>query len=316
MKKPKLSPSLVLFVLAPAIGELLSGSSPPLEFFNPIAFFLLASLYGSGAILMRELKVRWKKDFRALLLLGAAYGILEEGLMVKSFFDPEWVDLGVLGVYGRWMEVNWVWTEMLVIYHAVFSITIPVVLVELAYPERKGDSWIGKRTFAGLVALLAFVTALGYFFLTPYIPPLTHYLIAMFAMFLFIYIAYKIPSESQNAKEKKADKPKLFWTAGLVSTTVFFLLFWAGPNFINTPIVLMLFGVAFVFGMLKLLGGFDWENPESATSRLAIVAGALSFLIFLAFLHELNGVFGMSLVGLTAIIGLLLLKRKMMGRCR
>lgn len=30
------------------------------------------------------------------------YNILEEGLMVKSFFDPSWLDLGVLGVYGGW----------------------------------------------------------------------------------------------------------------------------------------------------------------------------------------------------------------------
>lgn len=30
------------------------------------------------------------------------YNILEEGLMVKSFFDPSWLDLGVLGIYGGW----------------------------------------------------------------------------------------------------------------------------------------------------------------------------------------------------------------------
>jgi len=83
------------------IGELLSGSAPPTEFFNPIVFLLLASLYGSGAIVVRELKIRWKKDIRAVLLLGAAYGILEEGLMVKSFFDPGWMDLGILGTFGR-----------------------------------------------------------------------------------------------------------------------------------------------------------------------------------------------------------------------
>ncbi|MEM3699791.1 MAG: hypothetical protein QXL57_02845 [Candidatus Bathyarchaeia archaeon] len=264
---------------------------------------------------MRELKVRWKKDFRALLLLGAAYGILEEGLMVKSFFDPEWVDLGILGVYGRWMGVNWVWSEMLIIYHAVFSITIPIVLVELAYPE-KNDIWIGKRTFAGLTALLTFVTALGYFLLTPYIPPLTHYLLVILAMFLFIYVAYKIPSKNYKVKEKKTGKTKLLWIAGLGSTIIFFLLFWAGPNFINFPIFLMLLGIVLVFGMLRLLNSFDWDNPKSATSQLAIVAGALSFLIFLAFLHEINGIRGMSLVGLASIIGLLFLRRKLKSQDR
>jgi len=38
------------FLLSPAIGELLSGSAPPLEFFNPFGFAMLASLYGSGAV--------------------------------------------------------------------------------------------------------------------------------------------------------------------------------------------------------------------------------------------------------------------------
>jgi len=35
MRIPKPPPAIVLFLLAPAIGELLSGSAPPLEFFNP-----------------------------------------------------------------------------------------------------------------------------------------------------------------------------------------------------------------------------------------------------------------------------------------
>lgn len=309
MRKPKLSPAFVLFVLSPAVGELLSGSSPPLEFFNPIVFLLLVSLYGSGAVLMRELKARWKKDFKALLLLGAAYGVLEEGLMVKSFFDPGWVDLGILGVYGRWLGVNWVWVEMLIVYHAVFSITIPTVLVELAYPEKKNDSWIGKRTFAGLTVLLAFVTALGYFFLTPYVPPLPHYLLAMLAMFLFIYAAYRNPSK--NKETKGAGRTKLFWIAGFASTASFFLLFWAGPYAIDAPVFLMILGIALAFGMIQLLNRFDWDSPASAPSQLAIVAGALSFLIFLAFLHELNGMFGMSLVGVASIMGLLLLRRKL-----
>lgn len=102
----KISPAIVLFFLAPAIGELLSGSAPPAEFFNPIGLLLLSSLYGSGALLARELKLIWKKGYVSLFILGAAYGVIEEGLMVKSFFDPGWMDLGVLGVYGRWLEVN------------------------------------------------------------------------------------------------------------------------------------------------------------------------------------------------------------------
>ena len=121
-------PVLVLLVLAPAIGELLSGSSPPLQFFNPVFFLLLVGLYGCGALLVRETVARYQLNAVGVLLLGAAYGIVEEGLTCKSFFNLHWTDTGFLSVYGRGWGVNWVWTFGLTVYHAVVSITVPASL--------------------------------------------------------------------------------------------------------------------------------------------------------------------------------------------
>ncbi len=104
-------PVLTLLVLSPAIGELLSGSSPPLQFFNPLFFMLLVGLYGCGALLVRETVALHRLNAAGLLLLGAAYGIVEEGLMCKSFFNPHWTDTGFLSVYGRAGGVNWVWAS-------------------------------------------------------------------------------------------------------------------------------------------------------------------------------------------------------------
>jgi hypothetical protein len=182
----------VLFLLSPTIAELLSGSAPPTEFFNPFTFLLLTSLYGSGAILARELTLRWRKGIISLLLLGAAYGIIEEGLMVKSFFDPAWPDLGILGTYGRWAGVNWVWAEMLTIYHAAFSIAIPILLVELIYPSRRKELWVGDRTLKSFAALLAGVVLLG-FILLPYRPPIPQYILTALLVVLLIFTAKKIP---------------------------------------------------------------------------------------------------------------------------
>ena len=88
--KRRVPPALVLFLLSPAIGELLSGSSPPREFFALFGFTVMALLYGGGVLTAKELKVRWGKGMGSLLLLGAAYGVLEEGLMVASFQNPGW----------------------------------------------------------------------------------------------------------------------------------------------------------------------------------------------------------------------------------
>jgi hypothetical protein len=59
----KILPPLVLFFLSPAIGELLSGSSPPAEFFTPFGLTVMAVLYGGGALLAREAVTRWKRGW-------------------------------------------------------------------------------------------------------------------------------------------------------------------------------------------------------------------------------------------------------------
>ena len=156
-------PVLTLLVLAPAIGELLSGSSPPLQFFNPVFFLLLVGLYGCGALLVRETVARRQLNAAAVLLLGAAYGIIEEGLTCKSFFNLHWTDTGFLSVYGRGWGVNWVWTFGLTVYHTVVSITVPVFLTEALFPLRAQEPWLRRRGWAiagtslGLVVILGFL---------------------------------------------------------------------------------------------------------------------------------------------------------------
>ncbi|MFN2225993.1 MAG: hypothetical protein ACK2UY_06790, partial [Anaerolineae bacterium] len=83
---------ILLLLLSPLAAELLSGSAPPAEFFTGWAI-LLVTWYGLGAILCRELSIRWRSGLAGLFLLGAAFGILEEGILIKTFFDPNAIDL-------------------------------------------------------------------------------------------------------------------------------------------------------------------------------------------------------------------------------
>jgi len=81
-------PWLTLLLLAPVLGELVSVHQTPLEFINPLNFIILSLPYGFGALICRELVVRWKKGWLSLLLLGVAYGVYEEAIVVYSVFDP------------------------------------------------------------------------------------------------------------------------------------------------------------------------------------------------------------------------------------
>ena len=311
----KVPPALVLFFLSPAIAELLLGSSPPSEFFSPFSLLLLCSLYGSGALIVRELKIRWNKGFVSMFVLGAAYGIIEEGLMVKSFFDPGWMDIGVLGVYGRWLGVNWVWAEWLTIYHAIFSIAIPITLVELAYPEIKGNSWLSARKFLGVTILFGAVVIFGFFFLTAYRPPLPQYLSSAVIMSALTFLAWKIPLETGKNGRLKPWGPRRLLLLGFLTATALFLLFMAGPYIISQPIVLMATGCALVLAIFGLIKRFDW-NERTLYHKFSMVAGALAFLIMLAPLQELDrsrpdDTRGMLIVGIIALLMLFCLRKRL-----
>jgi len=146
--------------------------------------------------------------------------------------------------------------------------------------------------------------------MTEYRPPPLQYLLVTAAMSLFIYASYRVPARRQTEGTGKTAKPRILFILAAAGTTAFFLLFWAGPHIINSPIIIMLLGMVLVFGPIKLLMSFNREGPLPASSRLAVIAGALSFLIVLAFLEEFQA-FGMAFVGLGAIVGILLLKLRM-----
>lgn len=143
-------PVICLLLLSPGIPEYISGSSPTSAIvLNPPTFaFQLAAnlgLYGPGVLLVREAMVRWNKGWATVLLLGAAYGILEEGVALATLFNPHANPVGKLGIYGHWLGVNWVWVAGILPVHMIFSISLPILLLGLAVPGTKGQRLLSRR---------------------------------------------------------------------------------------------------------------------------------------------------------------------------
>lgn len=309
----RIPPVLVLFFLAPAIGELLSGSAPPAEFFTVFGLFGLGALYGGGAILARELALRWGKRWPTILTLGLAYGIVEEGLMVKSFFDPNWMDLGLLGVYGRWAGVNWVWAVMLTLYHAVVSIAIPILLAELIYRERRDEPWIGRRGWIGFSAGLIFIVLLGFFGLTTYRPPLLPYLLAAAAVVALYRLARRQPVRWGEPQPEAVWRPIWLALLGFTAMLFFFLLGWVFPQIGLPPLLNILAFIGLAWGAWRLVRRASGEGAWDDAGRLALASGALGFFILIAPLSELDAArldnpAGMTLVALAALAFLVWLR--------
>jgi hypothetical protein len=148
-----------LFVLSPLIAEYLLGSLP-MQMITILP--LMAMLYGSGAILVREYVRRANLGWPALLLLATAYGLTEEGLISQSLFNPNYLHLRLLD-YG-WIPAlgtSPVWVVYVIGIHVFWSISVPIGLTESLFPEARDRPWLGwfgVTVFALLLILAAVAT--------------------------------------------------------------------------------------------------------------------------------------------------------------
>ena len=154
-------PIVCLALLTPGIPEYLSSSSPLLALVvNPAWFFVGLAInvgqYTAGALLVREALIRWGKGWPSGALLALAYGVTEEGLGDNTLFRSTHGGDGVLGHFGRYLGVNWLWSCGVLTYHVIFSIGLPILLLGLALPATRGRSLLGRR---GIVVGLASVGA-------------------------------------------------------------------------------------------------------------------------------------------------------------
>jgi hypothetical protein len=154
-------PVVCLAILTPGIVEYLSTSSSLLLLVeSPVLFLIFLAVnvgqYTAGALLIREARIRWGKGWATVGLLGLAYGITEEGLGDNTLFRNTHHADGVLGWYGHFLGVNWVWSVGVLLLHVTVSIAFPIILLGLALPSTRGRSLIGRRGIA-----VAFLTLIG-----------------------------------------------------------------------------------------------------------------------------------------------------------
>jgi len=151
----KIGPILVLFVLSPIIAELLSGSTP-VSRSEQLIFESL--FYGSAALLIREFVRRRNLGWFSIILLGIAFGIIEESLLLQSSFNPHFLNFDLS--FGRFLGVNWVWSEIIIINHSIWSITIPVLLAELIFADRNNKPWLSSFGI-GIFTILYLLSSFG-----------------------------------------------------------------------------------------------------------------------------------------------------------
>lgn len=304
--------ALTLVVWAPAAAELLTSSAPPFVFFVPWVFVLFALLYGLGALLIRETAVRLRLGWPAVLLLGAAYGVLEEGLGAKSFFDAHWRAIGPLGEHGRAFGVNWVWSIGLTGFHAFYSVGLSLLAMDTLWPAARGRAWLGKPGLSlaallfGLDALLFYQKGNERFANSP-----AQSAGCLLVILALIGAALSMPRRREEPRETAILSWKRSFAVGFAAALLFTALLYffprTGASAWWTGALLIGLFVSIASLLRRWTSGARMSLPRAA--GFGLLAGTYAFYAAQAPLQEFNparpdSAAGMSLVGAAAAAGL------------
>jgi hypothetical protein len=225
-RKRGIWPALGLFFLAPIVAEFLLGNMP-ISMLGLLA--ILAPMYGGGALLIREAVRRMGRGWPSILVLGLAYGILEEAFLDQTLFNPDFLSLHLhlldpayissLGI-GAW------WTIFVLTLHTVWSISVSIALAEALVPDRADTPWLGN---IGLV-IVAVLFALACTAMTlnsirrdahHFVASSSQFTWSAIACLVLIAIALSLPRHDRGRAAGTVPSPWLLGIAAFISGMIF-----------------------------------------------------------------------------------------------
>ena len=271
-----MAPVLLLLVIAPLVAEFLLGdvtlaSLPALVLFIP--------LYGGGAVLIREVVRHRGGGWPAIVVLAAAYGVVEEGLATQSLFNPDYAHQHLLSSgFIPALGIAIPWTVHVLSLHVIWSICTPIALVECMFPDRSTTPWLrtpGLIVIAGLYVLGVVATFAVTWAEYRYVASAGRLIgAAIIAVILIIagMLLTSLRRSSQAGIQASRPAPRA-WIVGIfaaVAASILVVAPWI-PNAIESTLTFLVIEAAAVITITRWSRRPGWRDRQI----LALAAGAL-----------------------------------------
>jgi hypothetical protein len=196
---PRTKAFLTLVFSTPILTEIVSGNTPAHALLDPrVALFLLMA-YSLPLLVLRELALRWGLSTPGVFVLGLAYGIWNEGLLARTLLRYQHVPIARFDHYVCAAGFNFSWAALIVPWHALLAILFPLALVAGLFPSEAQATWLGKRVFAALAAVLIALIL----FLSIVRKPHPQMLACLFAMAALVFVSWLFRGRQALSSRRK-----------------------------------------------------------------------------------------------------------------
>jgi hypothetical protein len=285
--KSRLLNLLTLVLISTVMAELLSGSTTLSRISQLIPQFFL---YGSAAVLIRGLVRRLGLGWRSIILLGFAFGLFIEGLVLQSIFNPHFLGLDI--TLGRSAGVNWIWAEYLTGLHCFWSITGAILVTEIIFSTEKQEPWVGKTGLwiSGIILLLIsvafhflFVFKISHFDAAP-----IYFIVCAILIAAIVFMALKMPRQTADIVGGSGPVGYSFAVITVITLAAGILWFLGMDTVLNlkgVPVWIPLFGGPLLLTLyFTLLDKWKLVNINSDIKLLAVASGLLGADLLLGYL--------------------------------
>ncbi|MGU3437725.1 hypothetical protein ACNHUS_32515 [Actinomycetes bacterium M1A6_2h] len=275
--------ALFLAVATPVVAEVAFGSTPITLSWLIV---LWIPLYGGGVVLIRELVVRSGRGWPSIVLLALGFEIVEDGIGLQALTSPHLYGAADWGV--RVLGVNVTYWEANVLYHAIFTVAIPIVLTTLMFPREKNRPYLGVPGTAATAAVAVAGVVLLRFAVPPsqdpgYQAPLPFVVGCVVGVALLGVVALRVfPRRTMHRTHRPlVSLPWLYVASFTASVSVLWLTFRSfgssQPAFTHGAVVLVPMVTALVIVSISAAALRYCATSDDWTRRhtLAVVGGAL-----------------------------------------
>jgi len=282
------APIAVLVFLSPVLAELLLGV---VRISNVWLLIPEMGVYGFAALIIREVARRRQRGWGTILLLGIAYALAEECVILQTSFTPQFFPPAFSANFGWAFGVQWIYLVAMLWYESVYAIVLPISLTELLFPAQRDELWLNRRGLA-VAAVIFVLSSIGVWWLWSHvglqkygtssyqIPP-ANIGIALVAIVALLISTLLLPSHAR-ARRTATRRTWPPWLVGLMAFAhglVWFVLIalaYLPATLLPGVSPLLPIGIAVVWVALALLvvrylsAAQGWQDRR----RLALIFGA------------------------------------------